>query len=117
MTEERLGEMMEREREKNPLYNSFLTRTDIDSKLRDDILNTIRSNMMGKYELSSEDSDKALMSIFKGEMPSFVEGQPIYPPWVNEFSAPLTYAADAVNEMTKNYVDEVSVAQYGPGTG
>ncbi len=116
MTEDRLGEMMEREREKNPLYNSFLTRTDIDSKRRDDILNTIRSNMMGKYELSSEDNDKALMSIFKGEMPSFVEGQPIYPPWVNEFSAPLTYAADAVNEMTKNYVDEVSVAQFGPGT-
>ena len=116
MTEERLGEMMEREREKNPLYNSFLMRTDIDSKRRDDILNTIRSNMMGKYELSSEDNDKALMSIFKGEMPSFVEGQPIYPQWVNEFSAPLTYGADAVNEMTKNYVDEVSVAQFGPGT-
>lgn len=116
MTEDRLGEMMEREREKNPLYNEFLTKTAIDSKRRDDILNMIRMNMMGKYELSSEDNDKALMSIFKGEMPSFVEGQPIYPQWVNEFSAPLTYGADAVNEMTKNYVDEVSVAQFGPGT-
>ena len=116
MAEDRLGEMMEREREKNPLYNEFLTKTATDSKLRDDILNRIRMNMMGKYELSSEDNDKALMSIFKGEMPSFVEGQPIYPPWVNEFSAPLTYAADAVNEATKNYVDEVSVAQFGPGT-
>lgn len=116
MTEDRLGEMMEREREKNPLYNEFLTKTATDSKRRDDILNMIRMNMMGKYELSSEDNDKALMSIFKGEMPSFVEGQPIYPRWVNEFSAPLTYGADAVNEMTKNYVDEVSVAQYGPGT-
>ena len=72
--------------------------------------------MMGKYELSSEDSDKALMSIFKGEMPSFVEGQPIYPRFINEFSAPLTYGADAVNEATKNYVDEVSLAQFGPGT-
>lgn len=116
MAEDRLGEMMEREREKNPLYNEFLTKTATDSKLRDDILNMIRMNMMGKYELSSEDNDKALMSIFKGEMPSFVEGQPIYPQWVNEFSAPLTYGADAVNEMTKNYVDEVSVAQFGPGT-
>lgn len=116
MTEDRLGEMMEREREKNPLYNEFLTKTATDSKRRDDILNMIRMNMMGKYELSSEDNDKALMSIFKGEMPSFVEGQPIYPQWVNEFSAPLTYGADAVNEMTKNYVDEVSVAQFGPGT-
>lgn len=116
MAEDRLGEMMEREREKNPLYNEFLTRTATNSKLRDDILNTIRSNMMGKYELSSEDNDKALMSIFKGEMPSFVEGQPIYPRFINEFSAPLTYGADAVNEATKNYVDEVSVAQFGPGT-
>lgn len=116
MAEDRLGEMMEREREKNPLYNEFLTKTATDSKRRDDILNMIRMNMMGKYELSSEDNDKALMSIFKGEMPSFVEGQPIYPQWVNEFSAPLTYGADAVNEMTKNYVDEVSVAQFGPGT-
>ncbi len=115
MTENIVSEMMDREREKNPLYKSFTDRTTLNSYIRDDIMNMIRRSMMGNFELSPEATDNAIMSIAKGKLPSYVEEQPIYPRWVNEFSAPLTHAADAVNEITKNYSDEVSVAQFGPG--
>ena len=71
--------------------------------------------MSGFTDVSRDDVNKTLVSIAKGEKPSFVNADTKRWSWDNENEMPLT-SITKLAEKTINEIDETSLAQFGPGT-
>ena len=113
-TESKISELIDRERENNPVYKTFRDRIQTDP-LPPEYVQFVYDQMSGFTDVSRDDVNKTLVSIAKGEKPSFVNADTKRWSWDNENEMPLT-SITKLAEKTINEIDETSLAQFGPGT-
>ena len=112
--ESKIAELIDRERENNPVYKTFRDRIQTDP-LPPEYVQFVYDQMSGFADVSRDDVNKTLVSIAKGEKPSFVNADTKRWIWDNENEMPLT-SITKFAEKTINEIDETRLAQYGPGT-
>lgn len=109
-------DLMQAASDKNSVYKKFVDEYN-DNTYRKQYSEKLKKDMQDYYDIDI-DGDDVLNSIAKGKRPSFVDGLPVsWDEWkVKSEGIPLTEGINLVKQTIEDMNDEVSVAQFGPGT-
>ena len=115
--EDKLFELYDKETKENPLYAAYRGRLATDPQQTSQYIEYVRKRMKDTLDVSPDDTDEIFGSIAEGKRPSFVDKTPErYKEFgIDEDKTPLAYGVYLAGK-TIDEIDEVSLAQYGPGT-
>lgn len=108
-------DLMDAATNKNSVYKKFVNEYN-GNMYRELYIEKLRKDMKDQFNIDT--NDDVLNSIAKGERPSFIDGLPVrWKEWeVNREGIPLTEGINLVKQTIEDMQDEVSVAQFGPGS-
>lgn len=110
-------DLMQAASDKNSVYKKFVDGYN-DNTYRKQYSEKLKKDMQDYYDIDIDGHDDVLNSIAKGKRPSFIDGLPVsWDEWkVKSEGIPLTEGINLVKQTIEDMKDEVSVAQFGPGT-